>query len=210
MVLQQRHRAKGTVGSLRVKDLVLDLRDGRRIVVPSLNPRPFLPQFRKRLGDNLGMDQELKQTLPLTRSDSGLIVAKGNGVKMTPSLSLVLHHREGSRVSEPLNVLPLAVIEEPFVPGVEASDWVVQTIKSFHHVVGVSCEGFKGDMMTLLKAIEASRTQNGTASSSNPLSRSVNRRQQELKRLDCSMNYDSKGDQCSRGKGKGKGSKFSL
>lgn len=85
---------------------------------------------------------------------------------------------------------------------------MVQTIKSLRHVVGMSCEGFEGDM-TLLKAIEASRTQNGMTSSSSPLSRSM-RRQRELKRLDCSSNYDSKGGQCSRGKGKGRSSKFSL
>jgi hypothetical protein len=52
-----------------------------------------------------------------------------------------------------LNIHPLAVIEEQFVPGVEAFDWVVQTIKSFCHVVGMSCE-----LMTLLTAIEASKT----------------------------------------------------
>jgi hypothetical protein len=51
-----------------------------------------------------------------------------------------------------LNIHPLAVIEEQFVPGVEAFNRVVQTIKSFCHV-GMSCE-----LMTLLTAIEASKT----------------------------------------------------
>lgn len=64
---------------------------------------------------------KLKQTPPSAGSDSSLVVARGSGVEMTPSLSLVPHHREGSKVSEPLNILPLAVIEEPLVR-VEASD----------------------------------------------------------------------------------------
>jgi hypothetical protein len=37
-----------------------------------------------------------------------------------------------------------------------------------------------------------------TSNSFRPPFRSVNRRKGELKRLDCSANYDSYGDQCSR------------
>lgn len=94
-------------------------------MAPSLNHGAFFPQFRKSLGDILGKEQELKQTPPLAGNDSGLVVAAGNGVKTTSSLSLVLHHK-GQR--QPLNILPLAVIVEQFVPGVEAlTGWFKQS-----------------------------------------------------------------------------------
>lgn len=107
--------------------------------------------------------------------DSALVLAICSGVEMSPS-SLVLHHEEGSRDDETLNVHPIAIIEETILLVVEASEWVVLRVKSFRHIVGMSCEGFEGELMVLLTAIEASKFQNGLASSSSPLSRSVNRR----------------------------------
>jgi hypothetical protein len=77
---------------------------------------------------------------------------------------------------------------------------VVQKAKSFHHIVGLSCEAFDEDLLALHSAIEASKTQNGPASPSSPISKSWNIRYRELKRLACFVNYDSKGGQSSRGK----------
>lgn len=74
----------------------------------------------------------------------------------------------------PLNVHPIAVIEEPILFVVEAFEWVVLRVKSFHHVVGISCEAFEGELMVSPMAIEAIGLQN--ASSSSRLSRLVNRR----------------------------------
>jgi hypothetical protein len=106
---------------------------------------------------------------------------------------------------------PFAVIEEPIMPVAKASDWVVQKAKSFCHIVGLSCEGFEGELLALLTAIEVSRTQNGTTSPFSPLTKSRNRRHRELTRLACTVNYDGKGDQSNRGKRQGKGSSvFSM
>lgn len=60
-------------------------------------------------------------------------------------------------------------------------------------------------MLNLFTAIEASRKQNGSASSSSLFSKSVNRGNCELKRLACSISYDVKGGNSSGGKGKGRG-----
>lgn len=104
----------------------------------------------------------------LARSDSTLVLARCSGVEMTPS-SLVLHHGEGSRDNEPLKVHPIAIIEEPILLVVEASELVVLRVESFRHIVGMSCEGFEGELMVLLTTIEASKFQNGLAGSSSPL-----------------------------------------
>jgi hypothetical protein len=65
---------------------------------------------------------------------------------------------------------------KPILSVVEASDWVVQKAKSFRHIKGLSCECFEKELSALLTATEASRTQNGLASPSNPLTKSRNRR----------------------------------
>lgn len=52
----------------------------------------------------------------------------------------------------------------------------------------MSYEGFEDEVMTLLTANEASQTQNGSASPSSSLSKAINRRHRELKRLACSIN----------------------
>lgn len=70
---------------------------------------------------------------------------------------------------------------------------MVQKTKSFRHIKGLSCESSEEVLSALLTATEASRTQNGPASPSNPLTKSRNRRHHELKRFACSVNYDSKG-----------------
>jgi hypothetical protein len=85
------------------------------------------------------------------------------------------------------------------LPVAEASFWVVQAVKSFCHFVGLACEGFEDELMALFIAIEASRDQYGLASPSSSLSKFTNRRQHELKRLACSVNYDLKGGQSSGG-----------
>jgi hypothetical protein len=105
-----------------------------------------------------------------------------------------------------LYVCLLAVIEEPILLASDSLDWVVQKGKSFHHFVGLSYEGFEDELMALFNAIEATRNQNGLASSPCSLSKIVNRGHHELKRLACSLNYDLKGRHYSRGEGKGDGS----
>lgn len=67
--------------------------------------------------------------------------------------------------------------------------------------VGLLREGFEEELMTLLTAIYVSLLREGSASSS----KLVNRGNKELKRLSCSINYDSKGGSSSQGKVKGRG-----
>lgn len=67
------------------------------------------------------------------------------------------------------------------------------------HCVGVSCDGFEGELMALLIIIEASHNQGEWVSNS----KSANRGERELKRLSCSINYHSTGASSSRSRVKG-------
>jgi hypothetical protein len=84
------------------------------------------------------------------------------------------------------------------------SDWVLQCAKEIRCVVGVSCEGFEEQFMAILTAIEAGRPQKVRGSFSNCGSKG----NRELKRLECSINYDSKFENSSRAFGKERGSSF--
>jgi hypothetical protein len=42
------------------------------------------------------------------------------------------------------------VVEEQGVPHSMSSDWVVERVKNFCHVVGLSCEGFEDQMLACL------------------------------------------------------------
>lgn len=64
--------------------------------------------------------------------------------------------REETRDSEPLIVPPLVIIEEPAMLETGSSDWVVQKVKSFYHIVGLSCEGFEDELTALFTAIDPS------------------------------------------------------
>jgi len=57
---------------------------------------------------------------------------------------------------------------------------------------------FKEELMALFTAIEVSHSHNESASSS----KLVNKESRELKRLSCSINYDTKGGSVSHGRGK--------
>lgn len=98
---------------------------------------------------------------------------------------------------------PFVVVEEATLPKSVYSDWVIQKVKTFCHVAGLSCEGFEDKMMALFTAIEASRQHIVLTSSPSSLSQSLNRGHRELKRLACSINYDHKGGHSSKGKKRG-------
>lgn len=59
--------------------------------------------------------------------------------------------------------------------------------KSFYNSMGMPCEGFEDEVMTLLTVIEASQNWDGSASPSSSLSKAMNIRHRELKRLACSI-----------------------
>jgi hypothetical protein len=91
-----------------------------------------------------------------------------------------------------------------------SSDWVVQRMKIFCHVVGLSREGFEEQMLDLFTTIEASWNQNNMVSIPNFCSKTDNRGKIELKRFACSINYDLKGGQNNKDKGKGKGIRMHI
>lgn len=83
----------------------------------------------------------------------------------------------------------------------EYSEWVLQRVKEIYLVVGVSCVSFKEQFMAIMISIEASRSHKVSASSS----KLGNKGSRELRRLECSINYDLIGETSSRGKSKEKG-----
>jgi predicted nucleic acid-binding Zn finger protein len=78
------------------------------------------------------------------------------------------HYAPGNEplVCEPMSCSPMA------------SNWVLLGVKDIQHVVGLCCEGFEGQFMALLIAIEASQNQKGWNSNSKSAVRSI----RELKR----------------------------
>jgi hypothetical protein len=113
----------------------------------------------------------------------------------------VLCTREEPFVCEPLSCCPPSVFAKPECSGPTTSSWVLQKVKDICHFVGLSCEEFEGELMALVTTIEASHNQEGWASNSK--SAIISKR--ELKRLSCSINYDSTGGSSSRSRVKGRG-----
>jgi hypothetical protein len=107
--------------------------------------------------------------------------------------------------SGPLSLVPLVVSV-----GTESSSsvspiWVVERVKGFYKVIGLSCDPFEDKLMSLFEEIEATRDQ--TIAETMAMATAVSRMkgQREIKRLDCSINYDKKGDQSKRRRAKGRG-----
>jgi len=117
---------------------------------------------------------------------------KGEGVN---SLALMTRTEEILGENEMLDVLPLAVMEKDL--GNESTDWVIERIRGFCKVVGISCPGFEEKLMDLFNVIEAQRYSDRVRHNNN-LSAMGNRGQREVQRLECSVNYDGKGGQSSR------------
>jgi hypothetical protein len=117
---------------------------------------------------------------------------KGDGVD---SLALMTSTGENLGDFELLEVMPLAVLEKDI--GVESSDWVLERISGFCKVVGISCPGLEEKMMELFNGIEAQRFSDRVRQNNNS-STMGNRGHREVKRLECSVNYDGKGGQSSR------------
>jgi len=79
-----------------------------------------------------------------------------------------------------------------------STEWVVESVKNFCKVVGLSCSGFKDKLMELLKDIEAHWYSNRVGHDNNLSAKFGNRGQRKVKRLECSVNYDRKGGLSSR------------
>jgi hypothetical protein len=92
----------------------------------------------------------------------------------------------------------LAVLGEQLGDNFVSTKWVVERVKGFCQVVGLSCAGFEDKLMHLFNDIEAHRYSNRVGYDNNLSAKFLNRGQREVKRLECSVNYDGKGGQSSR------------
>jgi hypothetical protein len=105
----------------------------------------------------------------------------------------------------PLSVLPLAVeLDKNSVSNVSPK-WVMERVKGYYKLVGVSCDQFEDKLLALFEQIEAKRDQSLVDSLALVTSVSGVKGQREIKRLDCSINYEKKGEQSYRRRGKSKG-----
>ncbi|KAF5472286.1 hypothetical protein F2P56_009019 [Juglans regia] len=92
-----------------------------------------------------------------------------------------------NREAEPLRMLPPSPNSD-IIP-----DWVLKKVDELQLCTGVSCTGFEEQFWALIIAIEESRLKSAT------------KRERELKRLQCSINYEGKEGSCSRDRTKGRG-----
>jgi hypothetical protein len=104
-----------------------------------------------------------------------------------------------------LSLLPLAVeVDKDSVSNVSPR-WVMERVQGYYKLVGVSCDQFEDKLLALFEQIEAKRDQSLVDSLALVTSVSGVKGQREIKRLDCSINYEKKGEQSYRRRGKGKG-----
>jgi hypothetical protein len=124
------------------------------------------------------------------------------GVKWAVMVGLVrIMPQEEPFACEPLVCCAPEEFINPECSGSSASSLVLQKVDDFCHCVGLSCDGFKGDLMELLAAIERIIARKSLLSNS----KSAIGGKSELKRLSCSINYDSTGGSSSRSRVKRRG-----
>jgi len=74
-----------------------------------------------------------------------------------------------------------------------SSDWMMRKVDEIKDCVGISCVGFEEQFRALLIAIEVGQPS---------LARSALKKERELMRLSCSINYNAKGESAFKDKGK--------
>ncbi len=60
-----------------------------------------------------------------------------------------------------VDIHSLAVLGEQLGDNSVSTEWVVERVKGFCHVVGLSCAGFEDKLMALFNNVEAHRYSNG-------------------------------------------------
>lgn len=121
-------------------------------------------------------------------SDNGSFV--GSGLQLVckvPELGASLNVLEDSGVEpNPIYSLPLASIWA----GLHSDRVLLQKVDEIRNCIGIACEGFEDQFKALFIAIEAA---------DQPLeARSASKKERELKRLSCSINYDAREGSASR------------
>jgi hypothetical protein len=106
---------------------------------------------------------------------------------------------------EPLEVILEDVLEERDPPEQVSCEWVLERVKKFCTVVGLSYDGYEEQMMELFSAIEENRKASTVFNTTEVLPKSKTKGKRELQRLECSINYDSKRGSDSKAKAKVRG-----
>jgi hypothetical protein len=105
----------------------------------------------------------------------------------------------------PILVMPLAVKMDKDSSSSVSPRWVMERVKGYYKLVGVSCDQYEDKLLALFELIEARRVQSLADSLAMVTTASGVKGQREIKWLDCSINYDKKGEQSNRRRGKGRG-----
>jgi hypothetical protein len=82
--------------------------------------------------------------------------------------------------------------------------WVVERIKRFYPIIGLSCGGLEDKLLVVLEEIEAARDRSLAAPKTSYLSSQGVKGQRELNRLAWSINYEKKGAHSDKGRHKGR------
>jgi hypothetical protein len=128
------------------------------------------------------------------RNDNALVVWVG-GVETGDTYGEVARaEAEEGSYDVPMNVEGMARISGSDVRP-QPSSWVLQRILDFSKTVGVSCDGQETRLVQFFEDLEAERGHGmGT-----PGGKTRRKGDRELKRLECSVNYDLKGGETRRG-----------
>jgi len=103
-----------------------------------------------------------------------------------------------------ISVMPLAVEMDKDFSSSVSPRWVMERVKDYYKLVGVSCDQYEDNLLALFELIEASRAQSMEHSLAMVTTVAGVKGQREIKRLDCSINYDKKGEQSNRRRVKGR------
>jgi hypothetical protein len=116
-----------------------------------------------------------------------------SGVEGDNSLAVVIRTEDVIGGSEMLDIQPLAVLGEQLGDNFVSTEWVVERVKGFYKIVGLSCLGLEDKLMVeLFNDIEPHRYSNRVGHDNNLSAKFGNRGQREVKRLECLVNYDGK------------------
>jgi hypothetical protein len=96
----------------------------------------------------------------------------------------LFNREQASMCTPPLSSYSPAAVGKSGCLRLKHSDWVFQTAKEIHCVMGVLCVGYEEQFMAILTVIEAGRPHMVPGSTS--------KGNRELKRLECPINYDFK------------------
>ena len=107
----------------------------------------------------------------------------------------------GTEVGNLVNHVPLNSYMPSSGGESDYSDWVVQCAKEIYPIVGISFVGHKLQLLALLSFLEGERRNNAMVANTG----SGTKGKREMKNLECSVNYEVRGSNSSRGNRKGRG-----